>query len=175
MIDGQRRFGNGRLLPLGPLREPIARLADIPVKVCNGGAPQTGEIPMRLIGDMAVIIARTCSARPLESFAGERVHAVAAIGNPERFFTSLRVHGIHVIAHAFPDHHAFAPADLAFDDDLPVLMTEKDAIKCERFAAANFWCVPVRAELPESFFDGVATALRNLCTQLVRQGAKVAG
>ena len=166
VIDGQRRFGNGRLLPAGPLREPVSRLADIPFRVCNGGAAQAGEVPMRLIGDMAVVIARTCSARPLESFAGARVHAVAAIGNPERFFTSLRAHGIEVVAHAFPDHHAFAPGDLAFGDDLPVLMTEKDAIKCERFAAANFWCVPVRAELPASFFDAVAGQVRTQRTGL---------
>ncbi|MEO5627120.1 MAG: tetraacyldisaccharide 4'-kinase [Dokdonella sp.] len=159
VIDGQRRFGNARLLPAGPLREPLARLQEFPFRVCNGGVAQSGEIPMRLVGDMAVPVTRCASVRPLESFAGERVHAVAAIGNPERFFDGLRAHGIEVIAHAFPDHHAFVASELVFDDELPLLMTEKDAVKCTVFAKPNFWCVPVRAELPDAFFDAIAERL----------------
>jgi tetraacyldisaccharide 4'-kinase len=159
VIDGRRRFGNGRLLPAGPLREPVSRLDRIAFRVCNGGAVQAGEIPMRLEGAMAVSLAGAGGARSLDAFAGQRVHGVAAIGNPERFFDSLRVHGIDVVPHAFADHHAFAPSDLVFGDDAPVLMTEKDAIKCVRFASADVWCVPVRAELPEVFFDAIAAAL----------------
>ncbi|MFC4820488.1 tetraacyldisaccharide 4'-kinase [Dokdonella ginsengisoli] len=159
VIDGQRRFGNGRLLPAGPLREPVERLATLPFRVCNGAAAQAGEIPMRLSGDMAVALAGG-GTRPLESFAGTRAHAVAAIGNPERFFDRLRAHGIEVLPHAFADHHAFTASDLDFGDELPVLMTEKDAVKCLAFAAPRFWCLPVRAELPASFFDAVAVALR---------------
>jgi tetraacyldisaccharide 4'-kinase len=159
VIDGQRRFGNGLLLPAGPLREPLERLATIPFRVCNGGVAQAGEMPMRLLGDVAVPVERTAATRPLESFAGQRVHAVAAIGNPERFFLGLRAHGIEVIAHPFPDHHAFVASDLAFADELPVLMTEKDAVKCVAFASARFWCVPVRAELPEHFLDALAARL----------------
>jgi len=160
VIDGQRRFGNARLLPAGPLREPLARLAGIALNVCNGGVAQTGETSMRLVGDMAVPVTRSASVRPLESFSGQRAHGVAAIGNPERFFDGLRAHGIDVVPHAFPDHHAFAAADLAFGDDLPVLMTEKDAVKCTAFASQSFWCVPVRAELPEAFFDAIVDQLR---------------
>lgn len=160
VVDGQRRFGNGLLLPAGPLREPLERLATIPFRVCNGAAAQTGEIAMRLVGDMAVALAGG-DTRPLESFAGQRVHAAAAIGNPERFFDRLRAHGIEVVPHAFADHHAFAASDLAFGDELPVLMTEKDAVKCLAFATPRFWCVPVRAELPATFFDAVATHLRS--------------
>lgn len=159
VIDGQRRFGNGLLLPAGPLRESLARLRSIPFHVCNGGAAQPGEIPMRLVGDMAVALAGA-AVRPLESFAGQRVHAVAAIGHPQRFFDGLRAHGIDVVAHAFADHHAFVAADLDFGDGLPVLMTEKDAVKCLGFAAARFWCVPVRAELPPGFLDDVAGRLQ---------------
>lgn len=158
VIDGQRRFGNARLLPAGPLREPLARLQDFP-RVCNGGAAQAGETPMRLVGDMAVPVTCCASVRSLESFAGERVHAVAAIGNPERFFDGLRAHGIDVVTHAFADHHAFVASELAFGDELPLLMTEKDAIKCTGFATANFWCVPVRAQLPDAFFDAIAERL----------------
>lgn len=155
VIDGQRRFGNARLLPAGPLREPLSRLAHLSLKVCNGGVAQTGETAMRLVGDMAVPVARSAGVRPLESFSGQRVRAVAAIGNPERFFDGLRAHGIDVVPHAFPDHHSFVASDLQFGDDLPLLMTEKDAVKCTAFASKGFWCVPVRAELPDTFFDAV--------------------
>jgi tetraacyldisaccharide 4'-kinase len=159
VIDGQRRFGNGLLLPAGPLREPLQRLEAIPWRICNGTAAQPGEISMRLAGEMAVALAGGAS-RPLESFAGARAHAVAAIGNPQRFFDRLRAYGIEILAHAFADHHAFRAADLDFGDELPVLMTEKDAVKCLAFATPRFWCLPVRAELPASFFDAVAAALR---------------
>ncbi len=160
VIDGRRRFGNGGLLPAGPLREPLSRLDELDFRVCNGGAAQAGETPMHLLGATAVAVAGSAGARPLEAFTGQRVHGVAAIGNPERFFDSLRAYGIDVVAHAFADHHAFVPGDLAFGDELPVLMTEKDAIKCTRFAGANVWCVPVRAALPEDFFDAIAARLQ---------------
>ncbi|MEO7431192.1 MAG: tetraacyldisaccharide 4'-kinase [Dokdonella sp.] len=159
VVDGQRRFGNAQLLPAGPLREPLVRLAELSLKVCNGGVAQAGETSMRLVGDMAVPVALSSGVRPLESFSGERVHAVAAIGNPQRFFDGLRTHGIEVIAHAFADHHSFAASDLTFGDALPVLMTEKDAVKCIAFASPDFWCVPVRAELPDTFFDDVVDQL----------------
>lgn len=160
VIDGQRRFGNERLLPAGPLREPLDRLDRVDFRVCNGARAEPGEILMRLSGDMAVAVAGTPGARPLSSFSGQRVHAIAAIGNPARFFTSLQVRGIDVIAHPFPDHHVFAAADLEFGDGLPVLMTEKDAIKCFAFAGANAWCVPVSAELPPVFVDAVVARLQ---------------
>ncbi|HEX7768620.1 MAG TPA: tetraacyldisaccharide 4'-kinase, partial [Dokdonella sp.] len=159
VIDGQRRFGNGLLLPAGPLREPLERLRQIALRVCNGGAPQAGETPMRLAGETAVAVARSTATRPLAAFAGQQVHAVAGIGNPGRFFAGLRAHGIAIVPHAFPDHHAFSAADLAFGDGLPVLMTEKDAVKCTPFATEVHWCVPVRAELPAAFFDSVVAAL----------------
>jgi len=159
VIDGERRFGNGRLLPAGPLRDPPDRLGEVDFRVCNGGAPGAGEIPMRLVGDVAVPIGRGASPRALASFSGERVHAVAAIGHPRRFFDALRAHGIDVVPHAFPDHHAFVAADLAFGDERPVLMTEKDAVKCVGFASPRFLCVPVRAELPDALYDAIAHRL----------------
>ena len=115
---------------------------------------------MRLEGAMAVAVAGPPAARPLSSFSGTRVHAIAAIGNPERFFTGLQVRGIDVIPHPFADHHVFSAADLAFNDGLPVLMTEKDAIKCVGFAGANVWCVPVSAELPAEFIEELLARLR---------------
>ncbi|HST28048.1 MAG TPA: tetraacyldisaccharide 4'-kinase [Rudaea sp.] len=159
VIDGERRFGNGRLLPAGPLREPLARLACVDFRVCNGGQPQPGEVPMGLTGDTAVSLSDSARTRPLREFAGQRAHAVAGIGNPQRFFVQLRALGIAVVEHSFPDHHAFVAVDLAFGDDAPVLMTEKDAVKCAGFAQATWWSVPVRTELPESFFDAVVARI----------------
>ncbi len=161
VIDGQRRFGNGMMLPAGPLRESTARLRQIDFVVCNGGEPQPDEISMRLRGDLALRLDTVVESRSLSDFSGSPVHAVAGIGNPERFFESLRVQGIELIEHAFTDHHALIAEDLAFDDDFPILMTEKDAVKCMHFADSRFWKVPVNAELPTFFFDGVDKKLRH--------------
>jgi tetraacyldisaccharide 4'-kinase len=160
VIDGMRRLGNGRLLPAGPLRESAARLDSVDFVICNGGQAAPGEIPMDLRGDMARPLAGDGSPRLLSTFAGERVHAIAAIGNPERFFDSLRQWHIKLIEHAFTDHHALTAQDLQFDDKLPILMTEKDAVKCASFAGPRHWQVPVEAELPGAFFDQLDEQLR---------------
>jgi tetraacyldisaccharide 4'-kinase len=157
VIDGMRGFGNGRLLPAGPLREPAVQLWQADAVVVNGerehpslaGAlPPHGTLTMRLAPLEAERVDARAAACPLETFRGREVHAVAGIGNPQRFFATLRERGIEPIEHAFPDHHALTAADLAFADELPVLMTEKDAVKCTTFADARLWYVPVRAELP---------------------------
>ncbi|HET8899405.1 MAG TPA: tetraacyldisaccharide 4'-kinase [Rhodanobacteraceae bacterium] len=160
VIDGQRRFGNGWLLPAGPLREPPARLAGVDFRVVNGGAPGGDEIPMTLHGDVAVSLVESSRHQPLADFAGRRVHAVAGIGNPSRFFASLREQGIEVIEHAFPDHHAYVAADLDFGDGAALLMTDKDAIKCRPFAHDGCWRVPVQAQLPGEFFAQLDALLR---------------
>lgn len=152
VIDGMRRFGNQRLLPAGPLREPVRRLQQVDLRVCNGGSAEPGEYPMQLRGGEVVALDDGRTA-PLAGFSGQRIHAVAAIGNPSRFFDSLRAVGIELIEHAFADHHQFVREELAFADGLPVLMTDKDAVKCRRFAQPGWWRVPVRAELPTAFFD----------------------
>jgi len=154
VIDGARRFGNRRLLPAGPLREPMSRLQRVDLRVSNGGVAEKGEYLMQLRGGDVVALGDG-RRQALASFSGQRMHAVAAIGNPQRFFDSLRVLDIEVIEHAFADHHQFAAADLAFADDLPVLMTDKDAVKCQRFAQPHWWRVPVHAELPPAFFDAL--------------------
>lgn len=159
VIDGVRRFGNGRLLPAGPLREPMSRLQRVSYRVCNGGVVAPGDVPMELRGGTVRALVDE-HIKPLTEFAGQTVHAVAAIGHPVRFFASLRSQGLQVIEHAFPDHHAFVPDDLSFDDDRPVLMTEKDAVKCRAFAQPHWWSVPVRAVLPPAFFDDIETRLQ---------------
>lgn len=159
VIDGKRRFGNARLLPAGPLREPLQRLQQVDFRVCNGGQPQVGEVPMHLKGDHVRALSDG-HEQAIARFSGTRVHAVAAIGHPQRFFESLIAQGLEVIPHPFPDHHAFASTDLAFGDELPVLMTEKDAVKCRAFAQSHWWSVPVRAELPATFYEALCAKLK---------------
>ena len=161
VIDGVRRFGNQRLLPAGPLREPLARLGRVDFRVCNGAEPAAGEFLMHLHSKEVVGLADG-TRRALADFSGQRVHAVAGIGNPSRFFASLRAAGIEPLEHVFADHHAFVADDLDFTDQLPVLMTDKDAVKCRRFAQPAWWRVPVRAELPEAFYDALAERLDGL-------------
>lgn len=161
VIDGRRRYGNGRLLPAGPLREPVARAADCDFRVVNGGEADPGEVPMRLELGRALALDDT-AAQPLAAFRGRRVHALAGIGDPERFFAALRAHGIEVVPHPFPDHHPFRASDLVFREDLPLLMTEKDAVKCRAFAAPARWYVPAEARLPEAFLDAVDARLREI-------------
>ena len=148
VIDAARGNGNGRLLPAGPLREPPSRLDSVGIVVQTGAGPQTraGALVMRLHGDRLLPLAGSGAARMLAEFAGQRVHAVAGIGNPGRYFATLRSVGVEVIEHPFADHHAYVASDLEFGDGLPVMMTEKDAVKCRPFARAGRWYLPVDAE-----------------------------
>jgi tetraacyldisaccharide 4'-kinase len=145
VIDGDRRFGNGWLLPAGPLREDRARLAAADAIVVNGGrALLEGAFSMRLEAGAAVALVGG-RRMPLEAFAGERAHAVAGIGHPERFFNMLRAHGIEVAGHPLADHARITAEDIRFGDERPVLMTEKDAVKCDAAADRRHWYVPVTA------------------------------
>jgi tetraacyldisaccharide 4'-kinase len=162
VVDGTRRFGNGRLLPAGPLREPVERASRVDHVVVNGGIAREGEVAMRIVGQRALALDGSARALALESLRGQSVHAVAGIGNPERFFALLESFGIRVARHAWPDHHDFDGRELAFDDALPVLVTEKDAVKCARFADARTWVVPVEAELPSPFIDRLHAQLHEL-------------
>ena len=161
VIDGVRGFGNGRVLPAGPLREPISRLTEADLVVVNGVAEHASlqrpgasvearALQMSLVAGEALRLDRQEPSRPLELFRDRRVHAVAGIGNPARFFRDLRARGLDIIEHAFADHHPFVPRDLSFEDDLPVLMTEKDAVKCASFANPRLWSVPTAAAFSEA-------------------------
>lgn len=157
VIDAHRRYGNGQLLPAGPLRESPALAQPADFKVVNHGTiaempePALGEWPMRQVFGHPFPL-HGHRARPFSDFAGRRVHAVAGIGHPDRFFDLLRSQGLGVIPHPFPDHHDYVPEDLRFSSDLPVFMTEKDAVKCARFAPDDSWCVAIEARLPEAFW-----------------------
>ena len=161
VIDSARGLGNGRVLPAGPLRESAARVRAADVLVVNGGAegePVRGIPPelaaaalrMRLVASEARQVGGAGQVQPLDAFRGRPVHAVAGIGNPQRFFADLRGRGLTIIEHPFPDHHALSAADLHFDDGFPVLMTEKDAVKCGQIADPRLWYVPIEAAFSEA-------------------------
>ncbi len=145
IVDGQREFGNARLLPAGPLREPISRLQSTDLIVSNG-VNTSYEFQFWGMPDCAISVSNH-EKKALESFRGLKAHAVAGIGNPKRFFAMLEERGIHVIEHTFADHHHFRQDDFNFGDGLPILMTEKDVIKCKDFVMQDVWYVPIKLAL----------------------------
>jgi tetraacyldisaccharide 4'-kinase len=167
VVDGARGFGNGRLLPAGPLREPLGRLAEVdrillkrPGEAANGalagcGTPVT-PFRLRVRHVQSVHGGRKMS---LDAFGDATVHAVACIGDPDSFFGLLRAHGLTVRPHPFPDHARLSAADLAFGDELPVLMTEKDAVRSERVAPRHSWSVVVDVEVEHASDLGWLNAL----------------
>jgi len=158
VIDHARGVGNGHCLPVGPLREPRSRLHSVDIILRNGG--DTGST-FQLMPEAFVQINGGQSIPPRTwCKQNARVHAVAGIGNPSRFFATLRGLGCEVIEHAFPDHHVFTADDLRFDDDLPIAMTEKDAVKCATFAGEKAWFLQVRATLPQSLLPTIIGKLR---------------
>jgi tetraacyldisaccharide 4'-kinase len=153
MVDARRRFGNGLCLPAGPLREPRSAAARADFVVVTGGSPQPGEYTMDLVpSDVLRRVDRPVLTRPVCDLVGRPAHAVAGIADPERFFDALNEVGVEVIPHPFPDHHRFRARNILFADQLPVLMTEKDAVKCRDFADERHWYWPVSAQ-PEAAFE----------------------
>jgi len=150
VVDADRRFGNGRCLPAGPLREPVARARRVDLVILNGDGGDAGP-RMRLTPGPAVSLTKPAVRRALTDFRGSRVTAVAGIGHPERFFAMLRRLGLDIDARPYPDHHRFSAADLATWPAGPVLMTEKDAVKCRGLSGADAWYVPVDAQPDDGF------------------------
>jgi tetraacyldisaccharide 4'-kinase len=150
VIDGVRRFGSGFLLPAGPLREPVRRLEQVDLVVVNG-LGDGDEHRMTLQQGDAHNLLDPDSVCALQAFRSQPVHAVAGIGHPDRFFRSLEQAGLQLDTHTFPDHYSFRPDDIRFGDGRPVIMTEKDAVKCRHFAAQDDWYVPVEANLSGEF------------------------
>lgn len=145
VVDGRRGLGNNLLLPAGPLREPASRLEQADCVLLNDGVGSQG-LSMEL-RPTEVVRLDDSDSRPLSDFVGKPVHAIAAIGNPERFFDALRDAGLQVRTHAWPDHHPFRPADIDLPDTIDVIMTEKDAVKCRGFATGRHWYLKVEAQL----------------------------
>lgn len=155
VVDGKRGFGNGLLLPAGPLREPMKRLDSVDYIVVNGESevvpPERNPVTMMLAAGLLRSLDGRQSWR-LAQFAGCKVNAVAGIGNPDRFFNLLRQARITVNEYAFPDHHQYQPSDFEqMDGNLPVVMTEKDAVKAKNLDLKNVWFLHVDAVLPQQW------------------------
>jgi len=152
VIDGVRGTGNGLPLPAGPLRERTSRLAHVDAVVVTGNkfvtpSSATPTFVMAIEGTQFRNLLNPLFNQDAGAFRGKQVHAIAGIGNPARFFDHLQSLGLSFAAHAFADHHAFTQADLEFGDADAIIMTEKDAIKCLRFAREHHWVLPVDARV----------------------------
>lgn len=143
-VEDERGFGNGLMLPAGPLREPANRRVD--ATVVNSAEEKPGAFRMRLEPAGFYRIGENTEGVAIGELSGRRLHAVAGTGNPRRFFAELARLGLSFTAHPFPDHHSFRPSDLEFADCDLVLMTEKDAVKCRRFGRRDLIAVRVDAE-----------------------------
>jgi tetraacyldisaccharide 4'-kinase len=164
-VEDERRAGNGLLLPAGPLREPLSRPVD--AWVVNSAPTGNHDSPafrMDLRGDSFRRVAAPRESLPATVFMRKKLHAVAGIGNPKRFFDHLAHLGLACVNHAFPDHHAYAASDLDYRDCEALLMTEKDAVKCEAFAREHWYALQVEAELAPAFIDFIVAKLNGLKT-----------
>jgi tetraacyldisaccharide 4'-kinase len=166
VIDAARGLGNGWRLPAGPLREAPARLAAVDEVVELVGpdpatrAARPGAWRMTLAGETFHRVDVPAITASAAAFRSDGVHAVAGIGNPARFFAHLASLGIRAVAHPYPDHHAFAAADLAIAGARAVLMTEKDAVKCGAFADARCWYLPVHAQIDPALVARIEEKIR---------------
>ena len=163
-VEDARGEGNGLLLPAGPLREPALRRVD--AWIANSAPPgiHSPSFRMDLRGGIFCCVAAPHSRVAAAAFARKKLHAVAGIGNPKRFFDHLAQLGLATVNHAFPDHHVYTAGDLDFGDCEALLMTEKDAVKCEAFARAHWYALQVEAELAPAFFDFILAKLNGLKT-----------
>lgn len=172
VVDGQRGLGNGWRLPVGPLREPKSRLKTVDWVVVNSpddnfflpGLEDLFYVPMQICAQELINLqsGEKMSVAELNSM---QVNAVAGIGNPQRFQDTLSQLGVVAELHAFPDHHAYTASDLQFANNLPVVMTEKDAVKCREFAQPNWFYLPITASLPDSFWQALLQKLERVCEQ----------
>ncbi|MDO8825566.1 tetraacyldisaccharide 4'-kinase [Methylophaga sp.] len=161
IIDKKRGLGNQACLPAGPLREPISRLNTVDF-VIQHGAANPADLSMQLHIQYAIQLQNETSQKSLSEFNTTPVHAVAGIGHPQRFFDQLQQLGLTIVPHAFADHHHYTAADFQFAESYPILMTEKDAVKCQAFASTNMWYVPAEAQLSPSLGPEIDQKLREL-------------
>jgi tetraacyldisaccharide 4'-kinase len=176
VVDGQRLFGNGLCLPAGPLREPVKRLMNSDFVVLNGAAESALPIlepavqmtmEPKILVNLATGEKRPFGGAPFNM--GNKIQVVSGIGNPKRFYNVLEKLPYPIMPMAFPDHHQFSESDFQsdeFDEHQPVVMTEKDAIKCESFAKNNFWYLQAEVSLPDSFLEEFTKKLKSFISTM---------
>jgi len=163
VLDGVRGLGNGQFLPAGPLREGPERLNEVDWIIINGGDLKLEQDTQRMqLKPSQLVNLSTGRVKPVDALVSEDVHAMAGIGNPERFFTTLEKLGYRLQRHAFADHHAFVSSDLPENDGKAIIMTEKDAVKCAQIADERCWYLSVEAELDNEFMTVFQCQLKDL-------------
>ncbi len=160
VIDDALGYGNGLMLPAGPLREPVSRLQTVDAVVVNGDKIAEGQYAMHLSGDMFNNLIDPHKTVSADYFLTQNIHAVAGIGNPQRYFQHLGALGIPFTPHAFPDHHPYSATDLVFADCDAILLTEKDAVKCTAFADARYWVLRVDAQVDPALMDHILSKIK---------------
>ena len=156
VIDGSRGLGNSFCIPAGPLRESSNRLKTVDIIVSKAKTPQNFKYKTQLMQLHMPIVKNlfTNENIPIMDFVklNPNIHAIAGIGNPELFFTFLKTSGFSIKKHIFRDHHQYSFSEIDFNDNLPIVMTAKDSIKCQIFAKKNMWSVPVEGVLSKQFW-----------------------
>ena len=170
VVDQARGIGNGFCLPAGPLREPVKRLEQVDYVILSKRFSTNKNIPLKttyysMQFKSKAFIALKKTQKPL---VVGKVHAFAGIGYPESFFQQLNILGFQVIEHRFPDHYQYVEKDFENTDDYPVVMTEKDAVKCRQFAKVHWYYLPIEVKLPESFFNTLKKQLLTHLTQCTK-------
>jgi tetraacyldisaccharide 4'-kinase len=155
VVDAQRGFGNGWLLPAGPLREPMSRLKTVDAVIVNGDHAPVGQYLMQLSGKVFYNLLNPKQTASPADFQSLNNHAVAGIGNPQRYFDHLKTLDINFAPHAFPDHHAYFASELSFANCDAILLTEKDAVKCTSFADKNYWVLRVDAQIDPTLTEHI--------------------
>jgi tetraacyldisaccharide 4'-kinase len=178
VFDGVRGIGNGAIIPVGPLREPVSRLSSVDYLVINGGDSAPGDsqdsfcgiehpqIHAMALEPSVLVHVKTGETRPTEDLQGQSVRAVAGIGNPGRFFGTLKELGAQVEEAPFSDHHGFKASDLRTSPGQWLLMTSKDAVKCREIAPDNAWALPVQARLSQAFAAQIISDITECSEQL---------
>lgn len=160
VIDGDRAFGNAKLLPAGPLRESIHRLSSVDLLISKGKQYKKSHVMEYQYGEMTSVVDETRKSS-ISSLLNQEIHVVTGIANPERFHEYIKAQGIHIIKHVYPDHYQYRSQDLSFRDDKPIVMTEKDAVKCCKFARDNMWYIPIQAKFNNTFHHRIKTLIRD--------------
>ena len=161
VIDGTRRLGNGLAFPAGPLREPKSRLSEVDFVINNGGPTEGNEILMTL-SPAKFIHLNSGKEYSIDKWPmHNQVHAIAGVGNPNRFFDLLLRLGFEFDKNPFPDHHKYHKKDLYYLDHLPILMTEKDAAKCKHFKNSKIWYLSIESEIESQFIDRLEEKLND--------------